>query len=121
MLFAGYMQGSHPVFALGAFAFGANWCYRSVSIMSQTVRKLELHRDGKTLTVTPRIGNAFQAKVSDVRKLEHEKQLVATFEEAYLFPIQINGKKWLLHGQGQEPIKHGEAFRAIISGQPIKV
>ena len=92
-----------------------------MTIMTSTVRKIELHKDGKTVTVTPRIGSAWDAKISDVQKLKHEKELVQTFEDSYLFPVQISGKKWLLHGQGQEAIKHGEAFRAIINGQSIKL
>ena len=104
-----------------AASFALNWVYRTVSIMSATVRKVELHKDGRTVTVTPRIGSAFDCKISDVQKLKHEKELVQTFEESYLFPVQIAGKKWYLHGQGQESIKHGEAFRAVINGQSIKL
>ena len=44
-----------------------------------------------------------------------------TYEEAYLFPVKINGKQLYLHGQGQESVKHGELFRAIINGQSIKL
>ena len=60
-------------------------------------------------------------KISQVQKLKHEKDLIQTFEEAYLFPVNIAGKKYYLHGNGQESIKHGEAFRAIINGQSIKL
>jgi len=42
---------------LFAGAFVLNWVYRSMTIMSSTVRKIELHKDGKTVTVTPRIGS----------------------------------------------------------------
>ena len=104
-----------------ALAFAFQWVYQSMNIMTATVRKIELHKDGKTVTVTPRIGSAWDAKITDVQKLKNEKDLVNTFEESYLFPVQIAGKKWLLHGQGQEAIKHGEAFRAIINGQSIKL
>mgnify|MGYP007058521157 CR=1 FL=1 len=106
---------------IAAASFALNWAYRSFTIMSSTVRKIELHKDGRTVTVTPRIGGAFDVKISTVQKLKHEKDLVQTFEESYLFPVQIGGKKWYLHGQGQESIKHGEAFRAVINGQSIKL
>lgn len=106
---------------LAASAFALNWMYRSLTIMSSTVRKIELHKDGRTVTVTPRVGSSFDVKISAVQKLKHEKDLVQTFEESYLFPVQISGKKWYLHGQGQESIKHGEAFRAVINGQSIKL
>ena len=117
----GYIQNFGLLSDLMAAAFVGNWVYRTVTIMGATVRKIELHRDGKTVTVTPRIGAAWDAKISDITKLKHEKELVQTFEEAYLFPVEISGKKWYLHGNGQESIKHGEAFRAIINGQSIKL
>ena len=57
-------------------AFAFHWVYRSMSLMTATVRKIELHKDGKTVTVTPRIGSAWDAKITDVQKLKHEKDLV---------------------------------------------
>ena len=116
-----YMMPVPGICEVTASAFALNWMYRSFTIMSATVRKIELHKDGRTVTVTPRIGSAFDVKISAVRKLKHEKDLVQTFEESYLFPVSISGKKWFLHGQGQESIKHGEAFRAVINGQSIKL
>ena len=59
-----------------AASFALNWMYRSVTIMTSTVRKVELHKDGRTVTVTPRVGGAFDCKISDVQKLSHEKELV---------------------------------------------
>ena len=73
------------------------------------------------MTMTPRVGSPFKAKIQDITKLREEKELIQTFEEAYLFPIEVNGKKWYLHGNGHESIKHGEAFRAIINGQSLKL
>ena len=73
------------------------------------------------MTLHPRIGSAFTAQIKDVEKLKHEKSLVETFEESYLFPVSVGGKKYYLHGNGQESIKNGEVFRAIINGQAIKL
>ena len=115
-----YMYHLEWVTELGAAAFALNWMYKSITIMSSTMRKIEVHRDGKTVTVTPRVGNPWDVKISEVRKLKHEKELVQTFEESYLFPVEISGKKWYLHGNGQESIRHGEAFRAVINGQSLK-
>mmetsp|Transcript_199 Transcript_199/g.342 ORF Transcript_199/g.342 Transcript_199/m.342 type:complete len:104 (-) Transcript_199:188-499(-) len=81
-----------------AAAFALNWMYKATMIMTSTIRKVELHRDGKQVTITPRIGSAWTCKISEVRKLKHEKELIETFEESYLFPIEISGKKWFLHG-----------------------
>ena len=61
------------IFAAG---FVLNWAYRTMTIMGSTVRKIELNSDGKTVTVTPRIGNEWNAKISDFRKLKHEKDLI---------------------------------------------
>ena len=77
---------------LFAAGFVANWMYKTITIMSSTVRKIELHQDGKTVTVTPRIGSPMDVKISQVQKLKHEKDLIQTFEEAYLFPVNIAGK-----------------------------
>jgi len=114
LIFGGYTQ-----LACAAFAF--NWLYMTCSYMLYTVRKIELHRDGRTVTVHPAIGSAFKAQIKDIEKLRHEKTLVETYEEAYLFPVKINGKELYLHGHGQESIKNGEIFRAIINGQTIKL
>jgi len=59
--------------------------------------------------------------IKDIKKLAHEKTLVDTFEESSMFPIQVGKATYYIHGQGQECIKHGEVFRAIINGQSIKV
>ena len=81
-----------------AAAFALNWAYKTTMMMTSAIRKVELHKDGKTVTMTPRIGSPFQVKISEVRKLRHEKELVETFEESYMFPVQISGKKWFMHG-----------------------
>ena len=51
---------------VAAAAFVLNWAYKSMSIMTSTVRKVELHQDGRTVTVTPRVGSAFDVKISEV-------------------------------------------------------
>ena len=38
--------------------------------------------------------------IKDIKKLEHEKALVETFEESSLFPLQVGKKTYYLHGQG---------------------
>ena len=98
-----------------------NWTYSCLSIMGSSVRKIDLHKDGKTVTLHPRIGTSFSVKISSIEKQEHEKILVETHEEAFLFPVKINGKLYRLHGNGQESIKQGELFRAVLNGQSIKL
>ena len=78
-----------------------NWAYCSFKLLNSSVRLVELHKDGKYVTLHPRIGQAFTVKISSIEKLRHEKTLVETYEEAYLFPINIAGKGvYHLHGNG---------------------
>ncbi len=114
----------HPMGFIGDAVMAAwvlNWAYTSWGLVSSTVRHVELNKDGKTVMIHPLIGSSFSAKIKDIKKLEHEKTLVETFEDAFMFPIEINGVKWHLHGNGQESIRNGEIFRAIINGQSIKL
>ena len=101
------------IFASGAMVSCAVQMYQ---YMGASVRQVGLHRDGKHVTLTPRIGSPITVKIKDIRKLRDEKDLVQTYEESYLFPIEVQGKKWYLHGQGQESIRQGEIFRAILNG-----
>ena len=90
-------------------------------MMGTTLRKIELHQDGKTVTLYPAVRGKFDAQIKDIKKLKHEKELLNTFEESYLFPIEVKGQKWSLHGNGHESVKNGEVFRAILNGQSIKL
>jgi hypothetical protein len=103
--------------SLFAMGFVGNWARRCTQILQGCVNKIELHEDGETVTLYQNLGKSFDAKISDIKKIEHEKAFVETFEEGYLYPVQIAGKQYYLHGFGQESIKHGEVFRAIINGQ----
>ena len=57
--------------------------------------------------------------------MNHEKALVESYEEPYLFPITYSGggskKTYYIYGEGQLPIKNGEIFRAIINGKAIRI
>ena len=44
-----------------------------------------------------------------------------TFEEGFLFPIEVSNNRYYIYGSGQEAIKNGELFRAVINGQAIKL
>ena len=46
----------------------------------------------------------------------NEKTLVETFEESSLYPVNVDGKTVYFNGPGQEAIKNGELFRAIVNG-----
>lgn len=106
---------------LGCAFFVGNMVFRTIQIMSKTVHRVDLHKDGKNVTFHPKFGAPFTAKIKDVKKLRHEKSLVETFEESYLFPLDVAGKQIFLQGNGHEAIKNGEIFRAVINGQSIKL
>ena len=99
-----------------------NWSYQVGKVLSSSISKMDLHDDGLSVTLHPRFGSPFKARIADITKQRHEKSLVETHEESFLFPVHVEGKgRYYLHGQGHESIKHGEIFRAIVNGQSIKL
>ncbi len=54
-------------------------------------------------------------------KEQDEKALVETFEEPFLFPVKAAGQVYYLYGPGQEAIRDGELFRAIINGRRVSL
>ena len=54
--------------------------------------------------------------IKDIKKNQHERALVETFEEGTMFPISVGQSTYYIRGQGQEAIKNGEVFRAILNG-----
>ena len=117
-----YLFGLSPtLYSLGVAGFSFNWVYRVYSYMGHAITKIELHEDGKTVTVTYKTGGQQLLKIKDIQKQQSEKELVQTFEEGFLFPVEVpatGDKKQTLYiyGSSQEAIKNGEIFRAIING-----
>ena len=69
MGFAGTMvwDHMHPMGLLTevvAVGWVVNWAWNSWKLLSSTVRLVELHKDGKNVTVHPRIGSSFVVKIS---------------------------------------------------------
>ena len=91
--------------------------------MSHAVTKIELLDDGKRVNLHfGRVGGSTQTvDISQIKKLAHERTLVETFEESSMFPIEVNNKTFYINGNGQEAVKNGEVFRAILNGQCIKL
>ena len=114
----------HPgawVYSSGCLIFALNYLYQVTKLIGNAIVKLELNEDGKSVTVTFKTGGTQNIKIKDITKLRKEKTLVETFEECYLFPISVNntGKNsstYYFYGSGQDAIKNGEIFRAIING-----
>ena len=112
-----------PFFALGQAFFCFNYTFSVWKLMSHAVTKVDLHDDGKKVTLTfGRVGGKTKVvDIKDIRKLENEKALVETFDEGLMFPVTVGDQKYYLNGPGHEAVKNGEIFRAIINGQPIKL
>ena len=49
-------------------AFMGNMCFRLGQIATRSVNRVELHDDGKTITLHTNLGRTVQAKISDVQK-----------------------------------------------------
>ena len=114
----------HPgasIYTIGAFTFGINWMYKVYGYLGHAIVKIELLEDGKTVQVNFKTGGTTTIKIKDIVKKQHEKELVQTFEEGFLFPIEVATSKYYIYGSGQEAIKNGEVFRAIVNGQAIKL
>jgi len=88
-------------YTVGAIAFGLNWIYRVYGYMGNAITHIDLHEDGKTVSVTFKTGGHAQFKIKDIIKKKHEKELVQTFEEGFLFPIEVQGKgNFYIYGAG---------------------
>lgn len=85
---------------VGCGIWMTNWAYTCWKYMGSSVRHIELHQDGKTVSFTNRWGKTFDVKTKEIRKLREEKTLVETYEESFLFPVEVQGKTWYLHGNG---------------------
>lgn len=111
-----------PLFtALGTGYFGFNWIYQLYRTLGHSVIKIELLEDGKSVNFVFKTGGEKVFKIQDIVKQRHEKDMVQTFEEGFFFPVKVQETTYYIHGSSQEAISNGEAFRAIINGQSIKV
>ena len=90
--------------------------------MGNAVTKMDLHSDGKQVTLHfgRAGGSSTVVNVKDIAKKEHEKELIQTFEEPTMFPIQVGNNTYYIYARSQEAVKHGEVFRAVINGRPVK-
>ena len=71
MGFAGTMVWDHlhpmGLFTeIAAVGWCLNWAWSSWSLLGSTVQKLELHKDGKHVTLHPKIGASFTVKISAI-------------------------------------------------------
>ena len=86
--------------------------------MSNAVTKIDLVGDGKSVQLTfgKFMNKTMTVPIKDIKKASHERSLVETFEEGTMFPITVGSNIYYVKGPGQEAIKNGEVFRAVING-----
>lgn len=85
-----YLLSPSPyLYTFGSAIFSINWVYTVYSYMSNAVSRVDLHEDGKTVTLTFKSGGTTTVQIKDIKKKKHEKELVQTFEECFLFPIAV--------------------------------
>ena len=86
--------------------------------MSNAVTRIDLLDDGKRVNLHfSRWGDrTLTVNIRDIKKQVHEKTLLETYEESTMFPVKVGDKLYYINGSGQEAIKNGELFRAIING-----
>lgn len=117
---SGYM-----LYSLLTGYLGFNWLYKCQMYMGNAIIRMELNEDGESVNMYYKTGGSINVKIKNIKKLRHEKELVQTFEEPYLFPVEVSDSKskktCYFYGNGQSAIKNGEIFRAIINGQSISV
>jgi hypothetical protein len=65
-----------PVYTIGSAFFGLNWIYRVYGFLGNSIEKIDLLEDGKTVEVTFKTGGNLTIKVKDIVKKENEKELV---------------------------------------------
>ena len=100
--------------------FTLQMAYRVTNYMSRAVDYMELLECGTKVSVKFKVGGQATWNIMDILKVEDEKALVETFDEPYLFPINVQGKGiYYMYGDGHRAIKDGEIFRAIINGKSI--
>lgn len=55
-------------YTVGALTFGINWMYRVYGYMGHAITRIDLHEDGKTVTVTFKTGGTSTLKIKDIMK-----------------------------------------------------
>lgn len=57
---------SNPVYSAGTLFFGLNWAYSIYGFMGNAITKIELHQDGKNVTITYKTGGQATLKIKDI-------------------------------------------------------
>ena len=69
--------------------FVLNWINTCYKHMNNAITRIDLHDDGKNVTLTYKGGSTKTVSINNIYKKKHERELVSTYEESYLFPISL--------------------------------
>ena len=107
-----------PAYMLSQAMFSFNYVWTISHLMGNAVTKMDLQDDGKRVNLTfgRTSGKVVTVQIKDIQKQQHERSLVETYEESSMFPIRVGKHTYYINGPGQEAIKNGEVFRAIVNG-----
>ena len=107
------------------------------------IRHIELHDDGKTLTITPtwmrfvlnkyggiarsridheHAGETLDVSISKIKPMPDDNvHRLYSYPGAYYFNIVIEEDVWYLHGNSQEDILNKEILNAVLTGHKIEI
>ena len=101
--------------------FALRMMYMIHHFMSRSINKMKVLDWGQRVTVNFKMGGEATWNISDIYKNKDEKVLATTFEEPFLYPVEVKGKgTYYFYGNGHSAIKDGELFRAVVNGKSIK-
>jgi len=63
-----FFAGAGSIYSIGTFALGLNWIYKVYGYMGNAITRIDLHEDGKTVTVQFKTGGQTTLKVKDIVK-----------------------------------------------------
>jgi hypothetical protein len=64
-----WFQINPVIYSLGCAGFCINWVYRVYHYMGNAITRIDLHEDGKTVTVTFKTGGTQTVKINSIQKL----------------------------------------------------
>ena len=122
-LYLGYLCLPHPtIWLFGGLGIWGNMIYRSYTYMGHAITRTELLKGGTQVRVHFKTGGSATWDIKDIQKERHEKELLETLHEPFMFPVKYrDGKTYYFLGNGHESIKNGELFRAVLNGKAIKI
>jgi hypothetical protein len=76
-------------YPLGVGFFTFRLMYQYYHFMTNAIVRMDLHNSGDTVTLTFKTGLTKTVPISKIHKAASERALVRTFEEAYLYPVDV--------------------------------